>query len=339
MIIRQALRYPQYWVPGLACLDAISNQHPQRHSSSSVTTSYCDPGKDQTIREIHKASWIQIYLSSWHLARLPFPRRLTPYDPAFRDAQMKKGLRQRQKDERRLRELQLDIQQAHRDQDNEALRRLFDEVTGIAYGKGVTAQMREDFLARYGCTGWNQAILDMLVKVGKDRGIVEIGAGHGQWARALSEHYEKIVVDKIQNFDFVLAYDDMTSLPLSTKIYHEHTQTAHDFFFKKVKHCTDVKDVLRQWICRGRLLMMVSPPPGSMALSCVKAYTEMGAENNIVIYVGEGRGGSTADDAFFDHMENGDWVLLDIMEVETQPGQKGFEKLYILQHIPKSDTK
>mmetsp|Transcript_6774 Transcript_6774/g.9890 ORF Transcript_6774/g.9890 Transcript_6774/m.9890 type:complete len:338 (+) Transcript_6774:91-1104(+) len=337
MTVRLLLRYPHYWLPGLAGLDMILNQNTRPFLISVSTLSSCDPVQVQKMSDakVPKPSWAQIYLASWNLSRLPFPRRLTPLDPAFRDEQMKRGLRQRDKDERRLRELQLDVQRAHKDQNKDSLRKLFEKVTEIAYGKGVTAQMREDFLARYGCTGWNQEILVKLVKLGKERGIVEIGAGHGQWARALSEYYEKIVVDKAQNFDFVLAYDDMTSLPLSTKIYHEHTQTSHDFFFNKVRHCKEVKDVLRQWVCRGRLLLMVFPPPGSMALSCVKAYTEMGAENDIFIYVGEGRGGSTADDAFFDYMENGDWVLLDIMKVETQPGGKGFEKLYIFQHLPK----
>jgi len=47
--------------------------------------------------------------------------------------------------------------------------------------------------------------------------------------------------------------------------------------------------------------------------------------------VGEGRGGANGDDSLFDFFENGEWILLKVMEVQAPPGDKGYEKLYILQ--------
>lgn len=279
-------------------------------------------------------TWIQRSLSAVYLTSLPLPRNIMIGDPAFQDYQLKKGIRERQRDEQRLRSLQVDIQKAHQSRDSDRIRKLFEKVTEVAYGKGVTAQIREDFIANYGCTGWTADILDALVQLTQTRGIVEIGAGHGQWARAITEHYKQVVAieDRIKAFDLVLAYDDMTELPLSTKVYHKHTQPAHDYFFSKVQQCTDdITTVLRQWTCRGRVLMLVYPPPGSMALDTIKAYVEMGPENDTVVYVGEGRGGSTANDALFDYLENGDWALLDVKDVQTQPGGKGYEKLFIFK--------
>ena len=279
-------------------------------------------------------TWIQRSLSAVYLTSLPLPRNIMSGDPAFQDYQLKKGIRERQRDEQRLRSLQVDIQKAHQSRDSDRIRKLFEKVTEVAYGKGVTAQIREDFIANYGCTGWTADILDALVQLTQTRGIVEIGAGHGQWARAITEHYKQVVAieDRIKAFDLVLAYDDMTELPLSTKVYHKHTQPAHDYFFSKVQQCTDdITTVLRQWTCRGRVLMLVYPPPGSMALDTIKAYVEMGPENDTVVYVGEGRGGSTANDALFDYLENGDWALLDVKDVQTQPGGKGYEKLFIFK--------
>ena len=258
---------------------------------------------------------------------------IAPGDPAFNNGKLKQGIRQRQHDDEKLRTLQMDVQKAHRSGDREAMHQIFAKITEIAFGPGVTAQMREDFLARYGCTGWTDDVLDTLVDLADSRGIVEIGAGHGQWARALTEKYAKAGESRSKAFDFVLAYDDMTELPLSTKVYHQRTQPANEFFFSKVLPCSDVASVLRQWSCRGRVLMLVYPPPGNLALETIKCYVELGPENDTVVYVGEGRGGATANDALFDFLEGGDWALIDVRDVLSQPGGKGFEQLFIFRHL------
>ena len=76
---------------------------------------------------------------------------------------------------------------------------------------------------------------------------------------------------------------------------------------------------------------MVYPPPGDMALSVVQEYVNAAPVNDTVIFVGEGRGGANGDDSLFDFFENGEWILVKVMEVQAPPGDKGYEKLYILQ--------
>jgi hypothetical protein len=70
-----------------------------------------------------------------------------------------------------------------------------------------------------------------------------------------------------------------------------------------------------------------------MAIDAVKAYAELGPENDTVVYVGEGRGGANANDALFDYFESSNWAILQVLPVKPQPGGKGYEKLYVLRKI------
>ena len=177
-------------------------------------------------------------------------------------------------------------------------------------------------------------MLNALVDLADSRGFVEIGAGNGQWARALTERYKEWrISDTNRAFEFVLAFDDMSELPLSPEIYHEHTQPAHDYFYSRVQKCNNAQSVLRQWPSRGRVLLLVYPPPGPMAVDTVKDYAELGAENDTVVYVGEGRGGANANDELFDYFQSGEWAVVQVLPVKPQPGGKGYEKLYILQKL------
>lgn len=179
-------------------------------------------------------------------------------------------------------------------------------------------------------------MLDEIVQLARDRGIVEIGAGNGQWARALADRYkkfgEKNPAYRKKKFEFVLAYDDKSELPLDEQVYHKKTKAHHQFFYEKVKPCdSNFSEVLRHFQCRGRVLLIVYPSPGTMARDAVRQYTSAAPQNNdTLIYVGEGRGGANADDVFFEDLESGEWVLLKTMEVQPL-GSKGYEKLYILR--------
>lgn len=272
---------------------------------------------------------------------LSLPRLLTPNDPAFKNS--KRFLRKRQKDEEKMRKLIMEEapKLTGTPDFEDKMTILRQEIFQLAYGKGVTAQMREDFLIRYGCTGFNDVILRRLVELCATRGMVEVGAGHGQWQKALTDAYIA-AHDKTGNrkkFDFVLAYDNNSNLPLNTHIYNQYTRPHHDYFgsVRKVDSTIDLGKVLRSWACRGRALLMVYPPPGSMALDTLKIYSDASPENDTLIYAGEGRGGANGDEAFFDFLETGGWALTDILEVLKPPGDKGCEMLYILQKIRKND--
>lgn len=217
----------------------------------------------------------------------------------------------------------------------EKMKALSQELFEVTYGKGVSAQQREDFLVRFGCTGWNEQVLAFILKIAGSRGIVEIGAGHGQWARALNDAYaEQQRAKSHKQFDFVLAYDDNSNLPLNTHVYNPYTKPHHEFFgnVRKLESPEHMGKVLRSWTCRGRILLLVYPPPTAMATQVVTAYVHAAPkDNNTVIFVGEGRGGANGDDSLFDYFENGEWELLDEMAVRRPPGDKGYERLFVLR--------
>ncbi|CAJ1966839.1 unnamed protein product [Cylindrotheca closterium] len=277
-------------------------------------------------------SWIRKEVLARIGVPLPIPRVLTPADSALKLP--KWCIARRNKDEEKVIAL-LNTAPTLKG-DPEKIQKLGEQIFEVTYGKGVTPQIREDFLIKYGCTGWTDEVLSTIIDKCQTRGIVELGAGHGQWARALTEAYaERIQTTgkETKRIDFVLAYDDMSSLPLNTHIYNQYTQPHHDHFgdVKKLESRTDTTKVLRSWACRGRALLLVYPSPGDMALSIVQEYVNVGPENDTIIYIGEGRGGANGSEVFFDYLESGAWVLSKVLNVKSPPGNKGYEKVYILQ--------
>ena len=291
----------------------------------------CETSPTPTTPIYTTPSWLRRNLLSPIGIPLSAPRVLTPSDPALKLP--KRYVQRRVRDEQAVRAL-LEQGPNLRGQPDK-IKVLHEKICEVSFGKGVTAQVREDFLAQYGCTGWNDKVLETIVEFCETRGIVELGAGHGQWARALSEAYQKSKDEKVnrrKKFDFVLAYDDMSNLPLNTHIYNPYTKPHHDYFgnVKKLE-AQDTARILQSWACRGRVLLLVYPPTGDMAMDIVREYVNVAPENDTVIFVGEGRGGANGDDALFDFFERGDWVLLQVVDVQKPPGDKGYEKLYILQ--------
>ncbi|KAL9184409.1 hypothetical protein ACHAXT_002495 [Thalassiosira profunda] len=286
---------------------------------------------------------------------LPVPRLLTPSDPLFSYPELKRGLARRRRDEAKVQSILTSPQlaEARRDNDQAKLQKLLQEMNTVVYGKGITPQLREDFLMQYGCTGYTEEVLAYLLEAFGRRGILEVGAGNGQWARALTDRFDASRTkqgggDVPKSWEFVLAYDNMEQMPLSPKVYHKNTLPANQYFYDVLRssHIDAVKSA------RGRALLLVYPPPGPMALETVQAYVDASpgyvgsCQNDTVVYVGEGRGGANADDAFFDYLlgkpakegENvaGDsqqWVLEKVLDVRPSLGGKGYEKLFVLRRI------
>jgi hypothetical protein len=182
-----------------------------------------------------------------------------------------------------------------------------------------------------------------------------MGAGNGQWARAITERwYHRNNNNNARqqpshnSYHVVLAYDDMSQLPLDPKVYHARTKAARDYFGTvrplllgsgggggaSAEDGDDdaLRCTLQQWQCRGRALLLVYPPPASdMAVQCARAYGQLVQADHTILYVGEGRGGATANDAFFDYLElSGDWWICQVLDVHPF-GTKGHEKLYVLK--------
>ena len=275
------------------------------------------------------------------IVNLPVPRILTPTDPIFSYPEMKAGIRQRAGDEAKLRSLQTEAIEARNSGDTQRINAVFEKISSIAYGVGVKPQDREDFLVKYGCTGWTGDIIKHIIDLGKDRGVVEVGAGNGQWSKAIQNKYEELCAsgdvvpaNRTKNFEFILPFDDMSELPLSPQVYHRLTAPAREYF-ANVRKSSHVDALRNKWETRGRVLLLVYPPPGPMAIESLQAYLDVYPEgNDTLVYVGEGRGGANANDAFFDYIcFDGSWAVEKIMDVEASPGGKGYEKCFVLRRI------
>uniref|UniRef100_A0A7S0AKQ2 Uncharacterized protein n=1 Tax=Minutocellus polymorphus TaxID=265543 RepID=A0A7S0AKQ2_9STRA len=284
------------------------------------------------------------FLNYLGIANLPVPRLLTPSDPIFSYPEMKAGIRQRARDEAKLRSLQTEAIQARTSGDTQRINAVFEKISSIAYGVGVKPQDREDFLVKYGCTGWTDDMITHLLRLGKDRGFVEVGAGNGQWAREIQDKYKEqcasgdiILANRTKNFEFILPYDDMSELPLSPQVYHRHTAPVREHFHGNVQKSSHAEAIRSKWETRGRVLLLVYPPPGPMAIESVQAYTDVYPEgNDTVVYVGEGRGGANANDEFFDFFcSDGAWVVENVMDANPSPGGKGYEKCFVLRRVKK----
>ena len=239
-------------------------------------------------------------------------------DPAF--------LRQRQRDEQKAQAILLQIQQRVSQNENSTidkvdseLLRLQKEWLQVIFGPDITSiQQRQAFVEEYGCTGWTDDVVQFLLNL--NRGLVEIGAGNGQWARCLNQaHREQSTVD-IK--DFVLAYDDGSALPLP----QQRSNVVRPLV------ANSIAATLRQWCCRHRVLLLVYPPPDDdMAYQAVRAYDEIHASSTqaAVVYVGEGRGGLNANEDFFDYLLQHQWYVHHVLPVRSF-GTRGREQLYLL---------
>jgi hypothetical protein len=112
----------------------------------------------------------------------------------------------------------------------------------------------------------------------------------------------------------VLAVDNQSMLPLPQEQVDDSGQSA------PVVSIGDEASLKQH---PERTLLLVAPPPTDMARRCLELY-----EGSTLVYVGEGRGGAHADDAFFDALEHS-WKVGKIVEVDPFP--ECFERMYILQ--------
>ena len=255
--------------------------------------------------------------------RLPTPRLLQPQDPELNLS--RRAILARQKDDARVLQIQERFA-SNRDRTPQSIAETFSELYEVLYGPGCTPQTRNAFLERYGCTGWTDELLDRILDLSRDRGVVEIGAGNGQWTRALNDRFQR----GQRGFIFSLAFDDHSQLPLDSQIYHANTKPHRDFM-SSVERCDSDLSVLKQFRCRGRVLLLVYPPPSDLAHRALQEYVKVSpSTHDTVVYVGEGRGGANGDDAFFDELEQGGWILLSIHDVHSF-GTKGHERCFIFK--------
>ena len=125
--------------------------------------------------------------------------------------------------------------------------------------------------------------------------IIEIGAGTGYWARMIADNGGDILA-----FDSCPP-DQVANSHCGTKTWNPVNSGSHE-------ECANHSE---------RALMLCWPSYESdFATKCLSTYT-----GNVVAFIGEGKGGCTADDSFFDLLET-EWVLESQIKI---PNWAGFE--------------
>ena len=214
-------------------------------------------------------------------------------------------------------------------------RRVAEASNALLYGHGATAAARDAYVVAYGCAKWTE---EALAAVAGCSPLIEIGAGGGQWQRALRAPPHRADV---------LAFDNGAQQPVVPQMRGPVAPAEKGGGAEGagegaggaegaegaggtggagggVRH-GDESEVARH---AGRTLFLCYPPPFSpMARECVRRY---GGER--LLYVGEGRHGANADGAFFDLLEE-EWDVERVVELEPFPGNH--ERLFVLRRKKK----
>jgi hypothetical protein len=189
------------------------------------------------------------------------------------------------------------------------------ETAALTWGDVPDGQKRRaEFVERYGCVGWTDAAL---AEIAKHAPIVEMGAGRGQWQRALAERG----VD-------VLAYDDRSAVPGTNEpLANDANDRASGRARRSSRGPTprrgDETKLRSFWVRRAQRTLLVVYPEGDLLVKCLENY-----DGPVVLFVGEGRGGVNGSAATFDYVEK----RFDVENVvPVKPFGDGHEKLWVLR--------
>jgi len=196
------------------------------------------------------------------------------------------GLAQAQKDGDRQREESC-LQQL-----NALKLRIRDETLMIMFG--TLEPPREAYVQEFGCARWTDPALAVVKSYSP---LLELGAGHGQWQKALQARGADI-----------MAFDTFEELPLPA------------FGVVGNVHKGGI-EVLKNFPRRN--LLLVYPPLGDMATTAAKSF-----QGEYLVYVGEGWGGANAEPQFFRLLET-EWDVVQWMELDPYP--QCFERLFVLK--------
>ena len=186
--------------------------------------------------------------------------------------------------------------------------RVQTETAALTWGSASEQKRRAEFVERFGCVGWTDAALE---EIAKHSPIVEMGAGRGQWQRALTERG----VD-------VLAYDDGSAVPGANERRRGDARSE----FRGVARRGDETRLRSFWVRRANRTLLVVYPEGDLLVKCLQNY-----DGPVVLFVGEGRGGVNGAAETFDYVEK----RFDVEKtVPVTPFGDGHEKLWVLRRKP-----
>ena len=183
--------------------------------------------------------------------------------------------------------------------------RVQTETAALTWGSASEQKRRAEFVERFGCVGWTDAALE---EIAKHSPIVEMGAGRGQWQRALAERG----VD-------VLAYDDGSAVPGANERRRGDARSE----FRGVARRGDETRLRSFWVRRANRTLLVVYPEGDLLVKCLQNY-----DGPVVLFVGEGRGGVNGAAETFDYVEK----RFDVEKaIPVAPFGDGHEKLWVLR--------
>ncbi len=173
-------------------------------SAATVITPSCQNEeamkRDYDSENLKKLSSSQRFFHWFLRKELPTPRLLSPSDPIFHSPAMKKCLKERAADEKRLAKFQQDIIACAKANDRKCIESCMQRVNEVLYGEGVTMQAREEFLVKYGCTPYDDKILDTILSF--NRPIMDVGGKFAYFNFIISKasivpYHQLIFHDKI----------------------------------------------------------------------------------------------------------------------------------------------
>lgn len=186
--------------------------------------------------------------------------------------------------------------------------RVQSESAALTWGDADGQRRRARFVETYGCVGWTDETLEAIVAHSP---IVEMGAGRGQWQRALT----RAGAD-------VLAFDNLSAVPGAREAGAEASASAPDAFVGDVRR-GDERKLSSRWLRRQDRTLLVVYPEGDLMERCLRRY-----RGDVALFVGEGRGGVNGGASLFDLLER-EWDVERVVPV--RPFEGGYERLWVLR--------
>ena len=190
--------------------------------------------------------------------------------------------------------------------------RVQSESAALTWGDADGQRRRARFVETYGCVGWTDETLEAIVAHSP---IVEVGAGRGQWQRALT----RAGAD-------VLAFDNLSAVPgareAGAEASAEASASAPDAFVGDVRR-GDERKLSSRWLRRQDRTLLVVYPEGDLMERCLRRY-----RGDVALFVGEGRGGVNGGASLFDLLER-EWDVERVVPV--RPFEGGYERLWVLR--------
>jgi 23S rRNA C2498 (ribose-2'-O)-methylase RlmM len=172
----------------------------------------------------------------------------------------------------------------------------------IIYGNEMPSELRESWLQENGCVKISSTAIQEIKKLKMK--IVELGAGNGKW----TEQLQNAGVD-------IVAYDTFQLLP---------TNSSKPSPLVKFGNETVLDQYNNTPAAEGNYALLLVYPPPELAMKALQRF-----KGNVIIYVGEPRGGVNAPTYFFDILEK-DWILIKkVTDFERLPNSE--ENMWIVK--------